>query len=199
MDDEGKPVPEGKMGKLIITQSWPGMFQTMYHDPERFLTTYFKEFPDNYLTGDLAYQDDDGYFWISGRSDDVLKISGHRIGTQEIESALITHPDVAEAAVVGIPDSIKGQSIYAYVTLKTSCQSSDELKKDLTRTVRNAIGAIATPEHIQWAEGLPKTRSGKIMRRLLRKIANNEVDDLGDLSTLADPSVVDVLVKEKEK
>lgn len=196
VDDQGQVVPDGKMGKLVITRPWPGMMQTIYHDHERFVTTYFKEFPGRYLTSDLAYRDAQGYFWISGRSDDVLKISGHRIGTQEVESALICHPAVSEAAVVGVTDAIKGQSIYAFVTLKIGYTPSDPLKKELIQTVRENIGAIATPEYIQWAEGLPKTRSGKILRRLLRKIANNETTDLGDLTTLADPSVVQMLIKE---
>jgi acetyl-CoA synthetase len=195
VDDEGNPVPDGKMGKLVIDKPWPGILQAIYKNPERFVNAYFKEFPGRYLTGDLAYRDVDGYFWISGRSDDVLKISGHRIGTQEVESALITHPAVSEAAVVAIPHLIKGQGIYAYVTLKVDIRPSDSLKSELLQTVRNSIGAIAIPEQIQWAEGLPKTRSGKIMRRLLRKIANNDLEDLGDLTTLADPGVVDELIK----
>jgi acetyl-CoA synthetase len=196
VDERGQPVPDGKMGKLVITQSWPGMMQTVYHDHQRFVKTYFSEFPGMYVTGDQAYRDADGYFWITGRDDDVLKISGHRIGTQEVESALIQHPAVSEAAVVGIPDDIKGQSIYAFVTLKSGLQGSDQLRNELVQQVREAIGPIATPEQIQWANDLPKTRSGKIMRRLLRKIASHDVDDLGDLSTLADPSVMDNLIRE---
>jgi acetyl-CoA synthetase len=198
IDDEGKPVPDGKMGKLVITQPWPGMLQTVYQNPERFVNAYFKEFPGRYLTGDQAYRDADGYYWISGRSDDVLKISGHRIGTQEVESALIRHQAVSEAAVVAIPDPIKGQSIYAFVTLKVGFHSNDDLKKELVQTVRESIGAIAIPEHIQFTEGMPKTRSGKIMRRLLRKIANNDLTDLGDLTTLADPGVVDEIIRDRE-
>lgn len=198
VDDQGRELPDNTMGNLIITKPWPGMMQTVYQDKERFIKTYFQEIPNNYLSGDLAYRDADGYYWISGRSDDVIKISGHRIGTQEVESALISHHAVSEAAVVAIPDEIKGQNIYAFVTLKTGIQSSEQLKKELSDTVRNVIGAIATPKHIQWTEGLPKTRSGKIMRRLLRKIATNDVDDLGDLSTLADPTVVDELIKNRE-
>lgn len=197
VDDSGNPVADGQMGKLVITKPWPGMLNTIYKTPERLMNAYYREFPGMYLTGDQAVRDKDGYFWISGRSDDVLKISGHRIGTQEVESALILHPAVSEAAVVAIPDDIKGSSIYAYVTLKVGTQPSPELKKELVATVREAIGAIAAPEHIQWAEGLPKTRSGKIMRRILRKIAEKDTSDLGDLSTLADPSVVDVLIKER--
>lgn len=197
LDDHGQPVPDGQMGKLVIAKPWPGMMQTIHGDKDRFVTTYFKEFPGYYLTGDQAYRDQDGYFWILGRSDDILKISGHRIGTQEVESALILHHAVSEAAVVAIPDEIKGQAIYAYVTLKTGIQASDSLKNELIQTVRDVVGAIAAPQFIQWAVGLPKTRSGKIMRRLLRKIANNDLTDLGDLSTLGDSSVVDELIKEK--
>ena len=198
VDDKGKELPANKMGNLVITQPWPGMMQTVYQDKKRFVKTYFKEFPGKYLTGDLAYRDADGYYWISGRSDDVIKISGHRIGTQEVESALIAHQAVSEAAVVAIPDEIKGQSIYAFVTLKSGMKPSDYLKKELVSAVKDAIGPIAILKHIQWSEGLPKTRSGKIMRRLLRKIANDDIKDLGDLSTLADPDVVDVLIKERE-
>lgn len=199
VDDNGKPVADGKMGNLVITQAWPGMMQTVYQDPKRFFETYFSQFPGRYLTGDQAYRDADGYFWISGRSDDVLKVSGHRIGSEEVESSLIQHSAVSEAAVVGIPDEIKGQSIYAFVTLKNGITPTDNLKKELIQTVREAIGPIATPNTIQWAEGLPKTRSGKIMRRLLHKIAMQDTSEMGDLSTLADPAVVDVLVKGREK
>jgi acetyl-CoA synthetase len=198
VDDHGEQAADGKMGKLVITQAWPGMMQTVYKDDERF-KKYFSDFPGKYTTGDQAYRDDEGYFWITGRDDDVLKISGHRIGTQEVESALLQHSAVSEAAVVGIPDDIKGQSIYAFVSLKNGSSPSDKLKQELVQTVREAIGPIATPGHIQWAEDLPKTRSGKIMRRLLRKIAGHETDELGDLSTLADPSVVESLIKEREK
>ena len=198
VNDEGQPVPDGKMGKLLITKPWPGMMQTIYGNRERFINGYFRDYPGNYLTGDQAYRDSDGYYWIAGRSDDVIKVSGHRIGTQEVESAIIRHVAVSEAAVVGIPDTIKGQSIYAFVTLKSGLHSSDQMKHEIVQTVREAIGPIATIEHIQWADGLPKTRSGKIMRRLLRKIANNETGDLGDLSTLADPSVVEELIKNRD-
>lgn len=198
LDEEGKPLPDGEMGKLAIKQAWPGMLQTIYQNPSRFESAYFKECPGYYLTGDLAFRDTDGYYWISGRSDDVLKISGHRIGSQEVESALVNHPSVSEAAVVPIPDEIKGQSIYAFVTLKNGIQASDALKKELDQTVKTSIGAIAIPGHIQFTDGMPKTRSGKILRRLLRKIANHELNDLGDLSTLADPSVVDALIKQKK-
>lgn len=195
IDDAGNTITDNKMGRLVITKPWPGMMQTVYKDHDRFVETYFKDAPGNYLTGDQAYCDPDGYYWIQGRSDDVIKVSGHRIGTQEVESALICSPKVAEAAVVGIEDEIKGQSIYAFVTLKVGEKPSDALKKELVKLVREEIGPIATPDHIQWAEGLPKTRSGKIMRRILRKIANHETSDLGDLSTLSDPSVVDELIK----
>lgn len=195
VDDEGNPLPDGSMGKLIITQPWPGMLQTVYHNPQRFINAYFKECPGRYLTGDLAYKDSDGYYWIGGRSDDVIKVSGHRISTQEVESALITHAAVAESAVVPIPDEIKGQTIYAYVILKAGYQPSAQIRNELMQTVRNVIGAIALPEHIQFTDGLPKTRSGKIMRRLLRKIANHDTQDLGDLSTLADPGVIESLIK----
>ncbi len=195
VDDKGTPLPDDKMGKLVITEPWPGMMQTVYHDHKRFVN-YFTEFPGKYITGDQAHRDSEGYYWISGRDDDVLKISGHRIGTQEVESAFIQHPAVSEAAVVGIPDEIKGNEIYAFISLKNGIQPSPELKQELIQKVREAIGAIATPKVIQWADDLPKTRSGKIMRRLLRKIANHDVNDLGDLSTLADPSVVDKLIRE---
>ena len=198
VNDEGKAITDGKMGRLLIKQPWPGLLQTVYKNPERFAKGYFEEFPGNYLTGDQAYCDNDGYYWILGRSDDVLKVSGHRIGTQEVESAIITHQAVAEAAVVGKEDDIKGHSIYAFVTLKAGFTPSKELKKEIVETVRGSIGPIATPEHIQWAAGLPKTRSGKIMRRLLRKIAEDDVSDLGDLSTLADPGVIEILIKERK-
>jgi acetyl-CoA synthetase len=181
--------------RLVITKPWPGMMKTIYKNQARFIETYFKDVPGCYLTGDRASCDDEGYYWISGRNDDVIKISGHRIGTEEVESALLTHEAVSEAAVVAIPHEIKGQAIYAFVTPKGHTQPDDALKQALIQTVRNQIGPIATPEVIQWAEGLPKTRSGKIMRRILRKIANNELEDFGDLSTLADPQVVDNLIK----
>lgn len=198
VDDEGKPCEVNKMGKLVITQPWPGMMQTIYGDHERFIETYFKEFPGWYLTGDQAYKDKDGYYWISGRSDDVIKVSGHRIGSQEVESALVSCSSVSEAAVVAVPDDIKGQSIYAFVVLKAGEKPSSQLEQTLQQAVRDNIGAIAAPKIIQIVDGLPKTRSGKIMRRILRKIANNEFDDLGDASTLADPEVVDALVKGRQ-
>ena len=184
-------------GILIIEKPWPGLMRRVYGDPERFKNTYFIQNPGVYTTGDGARVDEDGYFWLMGRIDDVINVSGHRIGTAEVESALVSHPAVAEAAVVGMPHDIKGQGIYAYVTLKTGQQKSDDLKKTLVAHVRKEIGPIATPDKIQWADGLPKTRSGKIMRRILTKIAANDVSNLGDTSTLADPSVVDDLVKNR--
>lgn len=194
IDDAGKPSAPDTMGRLIIKNPWPGMMQTVYGRHDFFISNYLAEVPGAYVTGDLALQDADGYFMIEGRSDDVIKVSGHRIGSADVESALVTHPDVSEAAVVAIPDDIKGQAIYAFVTLKNGVTGSDTLKQALTQTVRQAIGAIATPAVIQWAEGLPKTRSGKIMRRVLRKIATQDTNDLGDLSTLADPEVVKQLI-----
>lgn len=199
LDEKGNVVTAGKMGNLVITQPWPGMMKTIYGDHDRFIKTYFQTYPAYYLTGDQAYCDEEGYFWIAGRSDDVIKVSGHRIGTQEVESALILHPAVSEAAVVAVNDTIKGQAIYAYVTLKHDSRPTADLKKELVQTVRTAIGPIATPQFIHWAENLPKTRSGKIMRRLLRKIANKEVADLGDLTTLADPEVVEDLIKKSRE
>ncbi len=181
-------------GALVITQPWPAQMRTVYGDHKRFADTYFSQYPGSYFTGDGARRDADGYYWITGRIDDVLNVSGHRLGTAEIESALVLHPHVAEAAVVGYPHDIKGQGIYAYVTPMAGVNPTDELKKELVSLVRGEIGPIATVDIIQWAPGLPKTRSGKIMRRILRKIAANEVDALGDTSTLADPSVVDDLI-----
>ena len=171
--------------------------RTVYGDHARFIETYFKTYPGSYFTGDGARRDADGYYWITGRVDDVINVSGHRIGTAEVESALVAHPKVAEAAVVGCPHDIKGQGIYAYVTLKVGEQPSDALRKELMAWVRKEIGAIATPDYLQWAPSLPKTRSGKIIRRILRKIAENAPDQLGDISTLADPSVVQSLVGER--
>lgn len=197
VDEKGQSVETGKMGRLVIKQPWPGMMQTIYGDRDRFVKTYFKEVPGCYLTGDNAKQDADGYFWITGRNDDVIKISGHRIGTGEVESAFIESPAVSEVGVVSVPDDIKGESIYAFVTLKSDSKPSAELKKELVQQVRKSIGAIAAPKYIQWANALPKTRSGKIMRRILRKIANDEINELGDTSTLADPSVIDDLIKNK--
>ena len=184
-------------GNLILTGSWPGQMRTVYGDHERFINTYFRTYPGSYFTGDGARRDEDGYYWITGRVDDVINVSGHRMGTAEVESALVSHPAVAEAAVVGCPHDIKGQGIYAYVTLNVDVEPSDALRKELIAWVRKEIGPIATPDHLQWAPGLPKTRSGKIMRRILRKIAENAPEQLGDTSTLADPSVVSRLVDER--
>ncbi|HBR06742.1 MAG TPA: acetate--CoA ligase [Desulfovibrio sp.] len=185
-------------GHLVIKKAWPGMLRGVYGDPERYKKTYFDRFAGMYESGDGARKDPDGYFWVMGRLDDVINVSGHRLGTAEIESALVAHKDVAEAAVVGMPHAIKGQSIYAYVTLKTGVEESDDLRKVLVGWVRKEIGPIATPEVIQFADGLPKTRSGKIMRRILRKIAEGHLDAFGDTSTLADPTVVTALIEGKK-
>ncbi len=197
VDAEGGELPGEAAGMLCIGAPWPGMMRTLFGDHERFVQTYFSTFPGRYFTGDGARRDADGYWWITGRVDDVINVSGHRMGTAEVESALVAHPKVAEAAVVGFPHDIKGQGIYAYVTLNAGEAASDALKGELVAWVRREIGPIAAPDAIQWAPGLPKTRSGKIMRRILRKIAANETDGLGDTSTLADPSVVDALVAER--
>lgn len=197
VDNEGKIIEGPGEGSLVITRPWPGQMRTVYGDHQRFIDTYFKTYPGMYFTGDGARRDQDGYYWITGRVDDVLNISGHRLGTAEIESALVLHEAVAEAAVVGYPHNIKGQGIYAYVTLMAGVEPSEELRKELVALVRSEIGPIATPDIIQWAPGLPKTRSGKIMRRILRKIAANELENLGDTSTLADPTVVDELIKNR--
>ncbi len=194
VDAEGKVLEGAAEGNLCIPQPWPGMMRTLYGDHQRFKETYFSAYKGKYFTGDGARRDADGYYWITGRVDDVINISGHRLGTAEVESALVLHETVAEAAVVGYPHDIKGQGIYAYVTLMAGTEGTEELRKALVGLVRSEIGAIASPDVIQWAPGLPKTRSGKIMRRILRKVAANEVDTLGDTSTLADPSVVDDLV-----
>ncbi|MCH8867689.1 MAG: acetate--CoA ligase [Proteobacteria bacterium] len=185
-------------GNLIITDSWPGQMRTIYGDHQRFIDTYFSTYEGSYFTGDGARRDEDGYYWITGRVDDVLNVSGHRMGTAEVESALVAHADVAEAAVVGYPHDIKGQGIYAYVTLMAGVDSSDDLKAELQQWVRKEIGAIAKPDLIQWAPGLPKTRSGKIMRRILRKVAADDFAELGDTSTLADPAVVDDLIENRQ-
>ena len=198
MDEEGKEITDKvASGALCISKPWPGLMRGVYGDPKRFQETYFEQFPGYYVAGDGARRDEDGYYQITGRIDDVINVSGHRMGTAEVESALVAHPKVAEAAVVGYPHEIKGQSIYAYVTLNAGVEKTDELKKELTVHVRKEIGPIATPEKIQWADALPKTRSGKIMRRILKKVAADDVDDLGDISTLADPSVVDSIVKNR--
>ena len=197
LDDEGNEVDGAGVGNLVIKRSWPGQMRTVYGDHDRFVSTYFATYPGYYMTGDGARRDEDGYYWITGRVDDVINVSGHRMGTAEIESALVLHDLVAEAAVVGYPHEIKGQGIYSYVTLMVGSDPSAELKRDLVNLVRKEIGPFATPDIIQWAPGLPKTRSGKIMRRILRKIAASEIDNLGDTSTLADPSVVDDLVAKR--
>jgi acetyl-CoA synthetase len=197
VDAAGKVLEGACAGNLVLRDSWPGQMRGVYRDPQRFIDTYFRTYPGSYFTGDGARRDRDGYYWITGRVDDVINVSGHRIGTAEVESALASHGSVAEAAVVGYPHDIKGQGIYAYVTLSAGHQPSDELRRALLRLVRDQIGAFAAPDVIQWAPGLPKTRSGKIMRRILRKIAANETEQLGDISTLADPSVVAQLVTDR--
>jgi acetyl-CoA synthetase len=198
VDDEGKELTDTvASGALCIKIPWPGIMRGVYGDPKRFQETYFEQFPGYYVTGDGCRRDKDGYYQITGRIDDVINVSGHRMGTAEVESALVAHPKVAEAAVVGYPHEVKGQSIYAYVTLKSGIAKSDDLKKELVAHVRTLIGPIATPEKIQWADGLPKTRSGKIMRRILKKIAADLIGELGDTTTLADPTVVDDLVKNR--
>jgi len=201
VDDGGKEIPwnhgDQIEGNLCITQSWPGQMRGVYGDPDRLFNTYFSQFPGKYFTGDGCRRDRDGYYQITGRVDDVINISGHRMGTAEVESALVSHPSVAEAAVVGYPHPIKGQSIYAFITLNKGIEKSDELKKTLVKQVRSEIGPIATPEVIQWADSLPKTRSGKIMRRILKKIAAGDFkkSNMGDTSTLADPSVVELMIE----
>ena len=197
VDNDGKVLDGPCEGNLVLTDSWPGQMRTVFGDHQRFIETYFRAFPGCYFTGDGAKRDEDGYYWITGRVDDVLNVAGHRLGTAEIESALVAHTKVAEAAVVGCPHDIKGQGIYAYVTLVFDAEPTEELRKELREWVRREIGPIATPDFIQWAPGLPKTRSGKIMRRVLRKIAANEHEQLGDITTLADPSVVSSLVDER--
>jgi len=194
VDGEGAVLDGAAEGNLVITDSWPGQMRGVWGDAERFFQTYFTTYPGKYFTGDGCRRDEDGYYWITGRVDDVINVSGHRMGTAEVESALVAHAKVAEAAVVGMPHDVKGQGIYAYVTLNANEPESEELRQELRKWVRQEIGPIATPDAIQFAPGLPKTRSGKIMRRILRKIAENEIGALGDTSTLADPSVVDSLV-----
>ena len=197
LDEQGKEIDGPGSGVLAIKASWPSQIRSVYGDHQRMIDTYFKPYPGYYFTGDGARRDEEGYYWITGRVDDVINVSGHRIGTAEVESALVLHDAVAEAAVVGYPHDVKGQGIYAYVTLMNGQEPSDELKKDLLTLVGKEIGSFAKPELVQWAPGLPKTRSGKIMRRILRKIAENEIGSLGDTSTLADPSVVDDLVRNR--
>ena len=197
VDSEGQVLEGEAAGNLVMLDSWPGQMRTVYGDHQRFIETYFSQFPGKYFTGDGTRRDADGYYWITGRVDDVINVSGHRLGTAEVESALVAHPKVAEAAVVGFPHDIKGQGIYAYVTLIAGETQSEELRSELIAWVRKDIGPIASPDFIQWAPSLPKTRSGKIMRRILRKIAANDYSELGDTSTLADPSVVDDLIEHR--
>jgi acetyl-CoA synthetase len=200
VDNEGKEITQMEAsGNLCIKFPWPSMMRGVYGDPDRFYNTYFVQFKGYYFTGDGAKRTKEGYYIITGRVDDVLNVSGHRIGTAEIESALVEHPSVAEAAVVGYPHEIKGQGIYAYVTVKAGINPNDELKKELIELVAEKIGKIAKPDVIHWAPGLPKTRSGKIMRRILRKIAEGEFNNLGDITTLADPSVVQTLIEDKKR
>jgi len=195
VDNDGNEVTGNPAeGILVIKKPWPGMFRTLFGDHQRYIDAYFANYPGYYFPGDGARRDKDGDYWITGRVDDVINVSGHRMGTAEIESALVLHPAVAEAAVIGYPHEIKGQGIYTFVTLMDSVEATDELRTELINHVRKEIGPIASPDVIQWAPGLPKTRSGKIMRRILRKISENLIDELGDTSTLADPSVVDDLI-----
>jgi acetyl-CoA synthetase len=194
VDPEGKELEGATSGNLCIRASWPGQMRTVWGDHRRFFETYFTTYRGLYFTGDGCRRDEDGYYWITGRVDDVINVSGHRIGTAEVESALVAHPKVAEAAVVGMPHEIKGQGIYAYVTLNAGQEASDELRREFNQLVRRDIGALAAPEKIHFTPALPKTRSGKIMRRILRKIAEGETSGFGDTSTLADPSVVDALL-----
>ena len=198
VDNDGQILGGAATGNLCMLDSWPGQMRTVYGDHERFIQTYFATYPGKYFTGDGARRDEDGYYWITGRVDDVLNVSGHRMGTAEIESALVAHPKVAEAAVVGAPHDIKGQGIYAYVTLNAGEEPGDDLARELVQWVRKGIGPIASPDWLQWAPGLPKTRSGKIMRRILRKIAENDFGNLGDTSTLAEPGVVDDLIENRQ-
>jgi acetyl-CoA synthetase len=199
VDADGAVLDGAASGNLVLLESWPGQMRSVYGDHQRFVDTYFKTYRGKYFTGDGCRRDEDGYYWITGRVDDVINVSGHRMGTAEVESALVLHHDVAEAAVVGYPHDIKGQGIYAYVTLKSGVAASDALNAELKAFVGKEIGPIAKPDVIQFAPGLPKTRSGKIMRRILRKIAEGDVSSLGDISTLADPSVVDDLIKNARK
>jgi len=194
VDEQGNELEGTVSGNLVLKRSWPGQMRTIFGDHDRFIETYFKMYPGKYFSGDGVRRDEDGYYWITGRVDDVINVSGHRMGTAEVESALVLHDAVAEAAVVGYPHDIKGQGIYAYVTLMSGVEASEDLRKELMQQVRNEIGPIASPDLLQWAPGLPKTRSGKIMRRILRKVAENELETLGDTSTLADPSVVEQLI-----
>ncbi len=198
VDDKGQTLEGATQGNLVLLDSWPGQMRTVYRDHERFVQTYFSTYPGTYFTGDGCRRDEDGYYWITGRVDDVINVSGHRMGTAEVESALVAHPLVAEAAVVGYPHDLKGQGIYCYVTLNTGVEPTEELRKELVKHVRNEIGPIAAPDLIQFAPGLPKTRSGKIMRRILRKIAEDDFSNLGDTSTLAEPAVVSDLIDNRQ-
>jgi acetyl-CoA synthetase len=197
VDGHGHPIEGAGSGNLCLIRSWPGQMRSVYGDHKRFAKTYFTHYKGKYFTGDGCRRDEDGYYWITGRVDDVLNVSGHRLGTTEIESALVAHPLVAEAAVVGYPHDIKGQGIYCYVTLLVGHEPSEALTTELRQTVREEIGPIATPDHLHFTPSLPKTRSGKIMRRILRKIAEREFSSLGDTSTLADPGLVDALIEER--
>ena len=198
VDSEGKVLEGAADGNLCIADSWPGQMRTVYGDHERFIQTYFSTYKGKYFTGDGCRRDADGYYWITGRVDDVLNVSGHRLGTAEVESALVSHDKVSEAAVVGYPHSVKGQGIYCYVTLMSGSEGDDALRQELIKHVRSEIGPIATPDKIQFSPGLPKTRSGKIMRRILRKIAEDDFGALGDISTLADPGVVEDLIENRQ-
>jgi acetyl-CoA synthetase len=195
VDGDGKELKGAAAGNLCIADSWPGQMRTVYGDHKRFFETYFTAYPGLYFTGDGCRRDEDGYYWITGRVDDVINVSGHRIGTAEVESALVAHPKVAEAAVVAFPHDIKGQAIHAFVTLNAGEEGGEELRRELNQEVRKEIGALAAPERIQFTPALPKTRSGKIMRRILRKIAEGETSGFGDTSTLADPTVCDQLLE----
>jgi acetyl-CoA synthetase len=197
VDAAGAVLEGAASGNLCLTDSWPGQMRTVYGDPQRFFDTYFAAYPGAYFTGDGCRRDEDGYYWITGRVDDVINVSGHRLGTAEIESALVAHHAVAEAAVVGFPHDIKGQGVWAYVTLKSEVVATDGLRADLIAWVRREIGPFAHPDVLQWAPGLPKTRSGKIMRRILRKVAEGDIANLGDTTTLADPGVVEDLVRNR--
>jgi acetyl-CoA synthetase len=197
--DDGTEAEVNEGGHLCMKRAWPGMLRGVWGNPERFKQVYFSRFPGLYYTGDGARRDEDGYIWIIGRLDDVINVSGHRLGTMELESALVAHPAVAEAAVIGVPHEVKGETIYAFVILKEGYEPSEELANELRQHVRKQIGPIATPEFIQFVPGLPKTRSGKIMRRILRKIATGQYEDLGDTSTLADPSVVEELIRTRKE
>jgi acetyl-CoA synthetase len=198
VDQDNQEIKGPGQGSLCIDISWPGQMRSVYGDHERFIDTYFKQYPGRYFSGDGCRRDDDGYYWITGRMDDVINVSGHRLGTAEVESALVLHQDVSEAAVVGYPHDIKGQGLYAFVTLNKGTKENNRLEEDLLAWVKKEIGSIAKPDFIQFTNGLPKTRSGKIMRRILRKIATNDYTNLGDTSTLADPNVVDELIQNRK-